>query len=358
MLDQASETIATKLNLQHSDIKELMDAAPYVDTIAADKKLINQLLHKDEVEKLFDTNPEIKPSFVSIKTYRKNAPTYSTTHSFALVSVSDEITTPAPASYNQESNSPEKVVKYLQKAAQDSSISAIILRVDSPGGTVTGAEAIWYEVNRIANTLKKPIIVSMGTLAASAGYQIAAPATKIVANPGTITGSIGVATGKLAIKEAAAEFGINLRQIKTAKHAGMWSMAEEFSSEEWANIQKDLDHYYDIFLKKVADGRHLSLEKTRTIAKGQVWTGKQAKEIGLVDELGGFLKALSVAKQLVNIPEESHVEIVMMEEPSFIGSFFDDFFGGVELISNLNQQVKTMMQGQTAVESKLGFIPH
>ncbi len=357
MLDQASEAIATKLNLQYSDIKELIDTAPYVDTVATDKKLINQLLHKDEVEKLFDTNPEVKPTFVSIKTYRKNAPTHKTTHSFALIAVSDQITTPAPASYNQESNSPEKVVKSLQKAAADSSISAIILRVDSPGGTVTGAEAIWYEVNRIANTLKKPLIVSMGTLAASAGYQIAAPATKIVANPGTITGSIGVATGKISIKEAAAEFGINLRQIKTAKHAGMWSMAEEFSPEEWAKIQKDLDHYYDIFLKKVADGRHLSLDKTRTIAKGQVWTGKQAKEIGLVDELGGFLKAFSVAKQLLNISEESHVEIVMMEEPSLIGSFFDDFFGGVELISSLNQQVKTMIQGQTAVESKLGFIP-
>lgn len=358
MLDQVSETITTKLNLQHNDIKELIDAAPFIDTIAADKKLINQLLHKDEVEKLFDTNPDVKPTFASIKTYRRNAPTHKTAHSFALISVSDEITTPTPASYNQESNSPEKVVKSLQKAANDSSISAIILRVDSPGGTVTGAEAIWYEVNRIANTLKKPIIVSMGTLAASAGYQIAAPATKIVANPGTITGSIGVATGKLSIKEAAAEFGINLRQIKTAKHAGMWSMAEEFSPEEWANMQKDLDHYYDIFLKKVADGRHLSLDKTRAIAKGQVWTGKQAKEIGLVDELGGFLKAFSVAKQLLNIPEESYVEIVMMEESSLIGSFFDDFFGGVELISNLNQQVRTVLQGQTAVESKLGFIPH
>lgn len=358
MLDQVTETIATKLNVRHLDIKELIDAAPYVDTVAVDKKLLTQLLHKDEVEKLFDTNPEVKTTFVSVKTYRKSAPTHNTTHSFALVSVSGEITTPAPASYNQEQNSPEKVVKSLQKAAADSSISAIILRIDSPGGTVTGSEAIWYEVNRIANTLKKPIIVSMGTLAASAGYQIAAPATKIVANPGTITGSIGVASGKISIKEAAAEFGINLRQIKTAKHAGMWSMAEEFSPEEWANMQKDLDHYYDIFLKKVADGRHLSLDKTRNIAKGQVWTGQQAKEIGLVDELGGFLKALSVAKQLVNISEDTPVEIVMMEEPNFIGSFFDDFLGGVELISHLSQQVKTMMQGQTAVESKLGFIPH
>lgn len=357
MLDQVCEATAIKLNTQHIDVKELMDSGPYVDTVAVDKKLITQLLHKNEVKKLFDSNLGITPTFATIKTYSKNVPTHKTAHKFALVSVSGEITTPAPSSYNQAQNSPEKVAESLQKAAKDPSINAIILRIDSPGGTVTGSEAIWYEVNRIANTLKKPIIVSMGTLAASAGYQIAAPATKIVANPGTITGSIGVATGKLALGEAAAEFGINLRQIKTAKHAGMWSMAEEFTSDEWINIQKSLDHYYDIFLKKVADGRHLSLDKTRNIAKGQVWTGKQAKELGLVDELGGFLKALSVAKQLTNIPEETYVEIVIMEESTFAESLFDDLFESVELISGLSQQIKTMMQGHAAVESKLGFIP-
>lgn len=359
MLDQARAAIGVKLKTTDNNVKELIDAAPYLDQGAVDKKLVTKLLHKEEVKALFESNMVEKPTFVTLKTYRKQIHEKKTAHKFALISVSGGINSPGDSgSYAHDQTTPTQVAKSLKEAAEDPAISAIILRIDSPGGTVTGAQTIWYEVNRIANTLKKPLVVSMGSVAASAGYLIAAPATKIVANPGTITGSIGVATGKLSIGQAAAEFGIQFRQIQTSKHAGMWSMVNEFTPEEWAKIQTSLDYYYTVFLKKVSEGRKLPLETTRNVAKGQVWTGLQAKERSLVDELGGFLKAISVAKQLTNIGEETPVEIIMMEEPNFAENLFDDLFESIGFVSQLTQNIKIMLTKNTSVQERLEFIPH
>lgn len=359
MLDQAQAAIAARMKTTDSQIKELMDAAPYLDQGAVDKKLVTKLLHKEEVKTLFEQDMAEKPTFVTLKTYRKQIQEKKAAHKFALISVSGGINSPGDSgSYAQDQTTPTQVAKSLKEAAEDPSISAIILRIDSPGGTVTGAQTIWYEVNRIANTLKKPLVVSMGSLAASAGYLIAAPATKIVANPATITGSIGVATGKLSIGQAAAEFGIQLRQIQTSQHAGMWSMVNEFTPEEWTKIQTSLDYYYSVFLNKVAEGRNLPLDAVRTVAKGQVWTGMQAKERGLVDELGGFLKAISVAKQLTNIEEETLVEIVMMEEHNFTEYLFTNLFESIGFVNQFTQDIKMMLTKNTSIQERLEFIPH
>lgn len=359
MLDQVRDTLGKQMKIEDTAAKKLFEAAPYLDTTAVNKKLVTRLLHRQEAKELFETEFKKKPAFVSLKTYKRNIHHQKTDHKFALISVEGEITTPVPNNtYGTDQNTPRQIARCLRKAAEDKTIEAIILRVNSPGGTVTGSETLWHEVDHIANTLKKPIIVSMGTLAASAGYQISAPATKIVANPGTITGSIGVATGKIAIGEAAADFGIHLRQIRTAKHSGMWSAVEEFSPEEWEKVEASLDHYYNIFLQKVAKGRHLSLEATRKIAKGQVWTGKQAKELGLVDELGGFLTAINVAKQLCNIPQDTLVEIVSMNKASLTGSLFIDVFESINFITGLTKNIKEMLIETSSFQSKLSFNPH
>lgn len=359
MLVQVQDTLGQQLEIEGANAKKLFEAAPYLDTAAVNEKLVTKLIHRQEAENLLAQELKENPTFTTLRAYKRSISKPKMDHKFALVSVEGEITTPVPSStYGQDQNTPQQIARQLRKAAKDKTVQAIILRVNSPGGTVTGAETLWHEVDYIANTLKKPVIVSMGTLAASAGYQIAAPATKIIANPGTITGSIGVATGKIAIGEAAAEFGIHLRQIRTAKHSGMWSAAEEFSTEEWGKIEASLDHYYNIFLQKVAKGRHLSLEETRKIAKGQVWTGKQAKELGLVDELGGFLTAISVAKQLCNIPQETQVEVMTMSESSLTGSLFIDVFESINLVTNISKHIKTILIEPSAFESKLNFIPH
>jgi len=145
-------------------------------------------------------------------------------------------------------------------------------------------------------------------------------------------------------------------------HAFSWEIFSDFKQSGKDINVMDYGAYdgrmLNQFVKDKIIDKAISVDLNKEVVESNKTLFLQAKEIGLVDELGGFLKAFSVAKQLLNIPEESHVEIVMMEEPSFIGSFFDDFFGGVELISSLTNQVRTIMQGQTTVESKLGFIPH
>lgn len=360
MLGQVQDTLNQQKGTQNGTDMKLFEDAPYLDTIAVDRKLITKLAHQQEVEELFHQELNKKPTFVTLKTYKKNIPPIKADHKFALISVEGEITTPVPGNtYNTSQNTPRQIAQQLRKAAENPTIKAVILRVNSPGGTVTGAEIIWHEVDYIANTLKKPIIVSMGTLAASAGYQIAAPATKIIANPGTITGSIGVATGKIALGEAAAELGIHLRQIRTAKYSGMWSTAEEFSPEEWHKLEASLDHYYNIFLQKVSNGRHLSLEATQKIAKGQVWTGQQAKEHGLVDELGGFLTAIDTAKQLCNISKDTNVEIVLTNDGSLASSLFLDIFENVHFLVDFTKDIKGLLAESPAFQAKINiYHPH
>lgn len=359
MLGQVQDVLSKQRGVENMDAMKLFEAAPYLDTMAVEQKLITKLLHKPEVKELFKQDLQANPTFVTLKAYKRNIPKQTADHKFALISVEGEITTPVQNNtYGTNQGTPGQIAHQLRKAAEDTTIDAIILRINSPGGTVTGAETLWHEVDYIANTLKKPVIVSMGTLAASAGYQIAAPATKIIANPGTITGSIGVATGKIAIGEAAAEFGIHLRQIRTAKHSGMWSAAEEFSPEEWHKIEESLDHYYDIFLQKVSSGRHLSLEETRKIAKGQVWTGKQARDLGLVDQLGGFLTAIDAAKQLCNIPQDMMVEIVSMHEASLTSSLFMDVFENINFMIRFTKDIREILTEAPTFQSKLIIKPH
>lgn len=358
MLGQVEESIARKLDIKPTKAKAIINSAPYMDIQAANKKLVTQLLHKDGAKKWCEKALEKHLTFAPLKTYRKSILPQKSQHKFALISVDGAITSPASGGpYGQESNNPNMIAQQLQRAAENEAIQAIILRVNSPGGTVTGAETIWYEVDHIANKLKKPVIVSMGTMAASAGYQIAAPATKIIANPGTITGSIGVATGKFAIDEAAAAFGIHLRQIMTTKNSGMWSAAKQFTPEEWSKIQETLDHYYTIFLKKVSDGRHIPLETVRKIAQGQVWTGKQAKELGLVDELGGFLKAIEVAKQLTNISQDAFVEIIIMNQTGLTNSLISNIFETANLIASFSNSIKSIMAENNSFQSRLNITP-
>lgn len=355
MLDQVQNAISAKLSLPESQVKSLIDKAPYLDITASQEKLITGLLHKEEAKTLIEEELQQKANFISLKTYKKSITTSPASHKVALISVQGEIGSPASIKSYQDKDSPSQVAQKLRRAGKDKEIDAIILRVNSPGGTVTGAETIWYEVDYIANTIKKPIIISMGTLAASAGYQIAAPATKVVANPGTITGSIGVASGKVSIGKALAEYGINIQQLVTAKNAGMWSNSEEFSPDEWAKMQQNLDHIYDLFLKKVSEGRNLSVEEVRKIAKGQVWTGVKAKELGLVDELGGFLKAIDITKQLINVPEETPINIIVEDDHRLGSDLLLNFFESMQLLNNLTQNIKTIWGENTQIQSKLDF---
>jgi len=196
----------------------------------------------------------------------------------------------------------------LHKAVDDPKIAGIILRIDSPGGSYIASDAIWREVAR-ARDLHKPLVVSMAGVAASGGYFLSAPAAVIVAEPATLTGSIGVFSGKFVIKDLLAKLGITVDSVSVGANSLADSATADYTPAQWALLEANLDRIYGDFLAKVADGRGLSKDTVRAAAKGQVWTGSAAKTEGLVDLLGGIRTATDEVRRLAKIDPATEVDV-------------------------------------------------
>jgi len=204
----------------------------------------------------------------------------------------------------QQSIFSDDTAKAIYDAAEDGEVKAIVLRVNSPGGSDTASEQILAAV-RAARAAGKPVVVSMGEYGASGGYWISSEASAIVAEPTTLTGSIGVYGGKLVFGQTLARFGVDLRQTTVGgPFADAYSVGREFTPAQQAAFAHSIDLVYDGFIQRVATGRKMSPDRVREIARGRVWTGAQAKALGLVDELGGFYEAVAKAKQLAGLKGE------------------------------------------------------
>jgi protease-4 len=202
----------------------------------------------------------------------------------------------------------------------------MVFRVDSPGGSYVASDVIWRQMQR-ARDQGIPVIVSMGELAASGGYFVAAPAHKIVAQPGTVTGSIGVVAGKLVLSGLWDKLGVTWDGVQAGGNAGIWSPNRSFSEDGWARLERRLDSTYEDFTAKVADGRGLALEDVLKVAKGQVWTGEDAAKNGLVDELGGLDRAVELAAEAVGAaPDTLRLKRFPKERDPF-QAFLEDALG-------------------------------
>ena len=195
----------------------------------------------------------------------------------------------------------------FRAAIKDKSAGVIIFRVNSPGGSHIGSDMIWRETVR-AQKAGKPVIVTMGAVAGSGGYFVAMNAEKIIANPSTITGSIGVVSGKFVTEGFYNKLGVTTSQVTTSPNATIWSPTSKFTEEQWNYIEQSLDTVYHDFVSKVASGRKLPLEKVKEIAGGRIYTGDEALRLGLVDTLGGFYEAIQSAK-ILRIPDKRMVLI-------------------------------------------------
>ncbi len=203
----------------------------------------------------------------------------------------------------------DEIASAFHQAIEDKAVKAIVFRVSSPGGSDTASEEIGAAV-KAAKAAGKPVIVSMGTYAASGGYWISASASEIIADPTTLTGSIGVFGGKLALGPALARFGIDTRETTVGSdYAAAFGSGHGFTPSQRAALSSWMDHIYEAFIKEVSDGRKLPLARVRELAKGRVWTGVQAKERGLVDQLGGFDLALAEARRLAKIAPDEAVSL-------------------------------------------------
>lgn len=201
----------------------------------------------------------------------------------------------------------DTLAQAFRDAAADEDVAAIVFRIDSPGGSALAADLIWQAAD--AARERKPVIVSMSDVAASGGYYVAAPATKVVADPGTITGSIGVVMAKPNIRGLLAKLGVNTVELQRGEMASMLSLNESFTPAQLKRLRATMDAVYDLFLERVASGRSLDKARVNEVGRGRVWTGMQAQERGLVDELGGFLVAINAAKQAAGIPVDERVAL-------------------------------------------------
>jgi protease-4 len=224
----------------------------------------------------------------------------------------------------------DTVVKAVNDARENTAVKAIVLRVDSPGGSSVASDVIWREL-MITRDQKpaRPLVTSMSDLAASGGYYIAMPGHVIVAQPATLTGSIGIYTGKIVVSDALAKLGINAETVTSGENADIYSPFSRFSPEQQAKIRESMQSFYDQFVEKVAKARHTTPERIDAIAQGRVWTGRQARELGLVDQLGGLDVAIAAAKQRARIPPDEDVELLVYPpRRSFYEALADQLSGG------------------------------
>lgn len=325
-------TIAEARKKSPDDVKAIIDNAPYTAQQAKEVGLIDDAKYRDEVENELKKRlgykddeqlrivkgseyRDVKPESLNLNKGEKIAVIYAS----GTINLGSSDDSP----FGDQNVGSDTMAKALNLARDDKSIKAIVIRIDSPGGSAFASDEIWHAIEN-AKT-KKPVVVSMGDVAASGGYYIACNANRIIAEPSTITGSIGIFAGKPVMKGFYDWLGISNEYILRGKNAGMFRETEQFSADERAKFEDIISRaYYDQFVPKVAKGRNKSPEDVNAIGQGRVWMGSQAKENGLVDEFGGLERAIAVAKQLANLPADKDVRRVILPYPrTFIERLFN-----------------------------------
>ena len=312
--------IAEARGKSEEEVKTLIDRGLFQGPSAKEVGLVDDLLYEDEFQNILEANGT-KLTRISHQEYAKIKPSslgLNRGKKIALVYGMGQILT-GEGFYQMMGSS--TVSRWLRNARKDRSIEAVVFRVDSPGGSVVGSDVIWREV--FLTKKEKPVVVSMSDVAGSGGYWISMPAHKIVAQPQTLTGSIGVIWGKPNLKKLYEKLGITDERLAFGEKADIFSTFRSWTNTERELIRKEMRWTYDQFLTKAAEGRNLSKEDVDNIGKGRVWTGSQAKNLGLVDEIGGLSKAIALAKELAGIPEGENVKLIV--QPRKKASFLDMF---------------------------------
>ncbi len=312
LFSQIVRDVAKARNISEEELRGIIDRGPFLGKEAADAHLVDALVYRDEVYEIIKKKTDKDADFLYLSHYLKRAgrrhikgDTIALIYGIGAIHRGESEYNPMFGDITMGSDT---VAAAFRAAVKDKDVKAILFRIDSPGGSYVASDSVWREVMR-AKEAKKPVIVSMGDMAGSGGYFIAMAADKIVAHPGTITGSIGVFAGKMLTAGFWNKIGMSWDEIHTSKNATIWSGINDYTPEQWERLQNALDRIYEDFTDKVAKGRGLSKEKVLEIAKGRIWTGEDAKELGLVDELGGFPTAIRLAKESAHIPKRAEIQI-------------------------------------------------
>jgi protease-4 len=304
--DSGVANIAASRKLAPDAVRAALDASPQMAEDAQRRKLIDRTGYAEDMQAEALRRAGAGAKAIKMKDYVRSrdeaigAP-------IAIVEASGEIADGAADNSLLGGNggiASDDMAKAIGEAARDSAIKAIVLRVDSPGGSVTASDQILHAVKK-AQAAGKKVVVSMGAVAASGGYYISLSADRIVAQPATLTGSIGVLTGKVSVGKSLALAGVAADQVAAGRNTLMDSTLTPYTPEQWAAVNREADVIYDDFTAKVAQGRKLTREQVEAAARGRVWTGADARAQGLVDETGGFWTAARAAARLAGVPEDN-----------------------------------------------------
>jgi protease-4 len=335
LYDQLVRGIADSRKKNEGEVRTLLDEGPFMPEDALHAGLIDDVAYEDQVEEKLragehrshiegDDYARVSPSSVGLD----RGPRIAVIHAAGVITGGKSGFDPL----NGAAAGSDTLIEYIRRARKDGSVRAIVLRIDSPGGSASASDAIWRELMITKQErADRPLIASMSDLAASGGYYIAMPAQVIVAQPSTLTGSIGIFGGKIVTGGVYEKLGARIDSTSMGKHAEINSPARPYNPDELKKLQEQLQSFYDQFVEKVADARHSTPEKIDALAQGRVWTGRQAKQNGLVDQLGGLEQAIAVAKQRAKIPADSGVELVVYPpRKSFYEILTDEFSGSTE----------------------------
>ncbi len=365
LFDQLVRGIADGRKKSEAEVRALIDQGPFLPEDALHAGLIDDVAYEDQVEdKLKASNERLRTvdsddySRVSASNFGLNrGPRIGVIYAAGTITSGKSGFDPL----NGSALGSDTLIDAIKQARRDSSLRAIILRIDSPGGSAAASDAIWRELMIARNErADRPIIASMSDLAASGGYYIAMPAQVIVAQPSTLTGSIGIFGGKIVTGGTYEKLGAHIDSTSVGKNAEMDSPVRPFNAEELKKVQEQLQAFYDSFVEKVAQSRHTTPEKIDAIAQGRVWTGEQAKQNGLVDSLGGLDTAVAIAKQRAKLAADTEVELVVFPpRKSFYELLSEQFSGSSEqaamsqwLTSNLSRgelEALRIMRGPLAM---------
>ncbi len=326
LFDQIVAAIGAERKLSPDAVKTLIDQAPLNADAGLKARLVDRLEYEDEFSDRVKHHGGSLHKVVDYANYARASlfSNFGGGDQIAVIYGEGEIQRGGEgfnpfSSPGTEAMTSDDMTKAFKSAREDDDVRAVILRVDSPGGSMLASELIAREVELTAK--KKPVVVSMSGYAASGGYLISIPAAKIVAEPGTITGSIGVLGGKFNVSPAVQKIYANTDAVSRGANVGMFDMWTDFTPAQSKQFQDEIMRDYQYFLKLVAAGRHITVEQADAVAQGRVWTGEQALKIKLVDSLGGLDDAIAAAKGLARLAPDQPVGIIELpEQPGLLQS--------------------------------------
>jgi len=329
---QLVDSLASSRGLSAEAMRLLIDEGPFLTLQAYELGLIDTLLDESAADSLLLHHEGRRYTAYSLQHYVDDPSGPAVGDHIALVVASGAIVPgkSRETPFQGSELGSETVIAALREARSRTSVKAVVLRVDSPGGSADASDDIWQEVRRVRAV--KPVVVSMSDYAASGGYYIACGADVIVAQPATLTGSIGVFGGKLNILGLYRKLGLNIETVSRGRHAQMLSPFRDFTPEESERYQLQLDDFYRVFLGRVAEGRGMTPAAVDSIAQGRVWSGAMAKRLGLVDELGGLDRAVEIARARAKLDPEGSTILDVYPRPKrpYLQRWLGDLIGDSE----------------------------